>query len=85
MQRRDRKQDDAGLDQAVTAARNQRASSGVDPLVEVLSRVLVRRALIELQVVAASGPAAPPAPSDHRRLPREGAAKNRAEQTDAAG
>ena len=68
----------------MTAARNQRASSGVDVLVEVLSRVLVRRALIELEVVTASGPAAPPAPSDHRRLPREGAAKKRG-QTEAAG
>ena len=40
------------MEEAVTAARNQRASSGVDVLVEVLSRVLVRRALIELEVVA---------------------------------
>jgi hypothetical protein len=40
------------MEEAVTAARNQRASSGVDVLVEVLSRVLVRRALIERDVVA---------------------------------
>ena len=40
------------MEEAVTAARNQRASSGVDVLAEVLSRVLVRRALIELEVVA---------------------------------
>jgi len=40
------------MEEAVTAARNQRASSGVDVLVEVLSRVLVRRALIDLEVAA---------------------------------